>query len=161
MLIVTTRYTLLGEVFATIRSDDEEERPGVEVDEGYVPSFREGDLVRITSRWGLSLMPSDGIIGVVTGVPKSYEDWRRTASGAWDPVYMVECIAPTGYMTHFHPMEAEMAPFAGELPEDLLLLGRLSQHFRGEALIDEKTLSDLRLGEIYAYDVRTIGDVEW
>ncbi len=165
VIITKTRFNCLGKVFATLKSTDNYVfRQNQKINKSFTPTFKEGDIVLLTYHAHNSLSLFNDTIGVVTGVPNSYHEWKKEYNlpdEVWEPIYFVEFIEDTGFLTHTHPMEEEMQLFNKKLPDELILLEKLSKHFKKEKIIDERILKALRSGDIYALNQKTINDIDW
>ncbi len=164
VIINKTRFNCLGEVFATLKNTSNQvmsRQPEIKKD--FIPTFNIGDIVILKYQDKRSIDLFTDTIGVVSGVPKPYIEWKATYNlpdDAWDSVYLVEFISDSGYLTHCHPVEDEMVLFDKELPEELIILQTLSKHLKKEIVIKDKILHDLRGGDIYALNTKTIKDID-
>jgi len=161
-----TRFNCMGEVFKMLKNDDDDEEIGKpkEIDKNFVPQFKNGDVVTIKYVKGTSFSLFTDTIGVVTGAPSIYADWKNKynlSDDFWEPVYMVEFVGDTGFLSHCHPFEQEMQLFENEIPAKLIVLEKLSNHFKKIKLIDEQIIKSMRFGEIYVLNNKTIKDVDW
>lgn len=165
IIITKTRFDCLGKVFATFKSTDNQRiNYQSRIDKNFSPSFNIGDIVTLKYQNDTSVSLFDDTIGVVTGVPMSYIEWKdkyNRPDDFWDPVYMVEFVEDSGYLTHCHPVEEEMEAFNKKLPEELVILEKLSKYVKEEIIIKEEIIKSLRAGDIYALNTKTIKDIDW
>ncbi len=163
IVINKTRFNCLGEVFATLKDTSNSQfLHQQEIKKDFSPTFNIGDIVVLKNKSKSSISLFDETIGVVTSVPQTYSEWKKEYNlpdDCWEPNYIVEFIKDSGYLEHCHPIEAEMELFDKKLPKELILLEKLSKHFRKEMVIDDKILYDLRAENIFALNIKTIKDI--
>ncbi len=162
-VITKTRFNCLGKVFATLKNTSNIINRQQKIKKDFIPTFNIGDIVTLKYKDKRSISIFDETIGVVAGVPKPYIEWKekyKLPDDAWDPTYLIEFIADSGYLDHCHPVEDEIELFNKSMPEELIVLEKLSKHFKKEIIVKDKILHDLRKGSIYALNVKTIKDID-
>lgn len=157
--VIKTRYTLMGEVFFTLRDGvrDESQRVSTPA-EDFTPKFQQGDIVRIRYNPNGSRALFAEVLGVVNGVPT---DTPASEGEEVDTCYLVDYIGEAGFLTHCHPEEAELELYAEALPEELRLLRFLSEDLRGRRSMPEELSQALYQGEIYALNIKGVREYSW
>ena len=157
-----TRFNCLGETFSNEKYN--EVKINQSIDKTFIPQYKIGDIVVLKYAQGVSHSLFEDTIGVVTGIPSGYEEWKRKydlPDDSWDPVHMVEFIGETGLWSHSHPIEKEIHLFNKDLPKELSVLKRVSDHFKGVKLINEELLNSFRKGDVYMLARKTVNDINW
>lgn len=158
------RFNCFGELFNFSKNTDVQKTKSIKINKSFVPKYKIGDIVIIKYLKGISYSLFEDTVGVITGIPQGYKEWKEQYNlpdDSWEPVYLVEFIDDTGFLSHCHPFEQEIELHIKELSSELMILDKISKHYKKEKMINEKVLKSLRFREIYALNNKTIKDINW
>jgi len=124
---------------------------------GFKPKYRAGEIVAYEDC-------GDYLIGVITNIPLTFEErkqkgYKIEGLDNTDQVYNIEYIDDCGVLQHSHISEENLEVYLQALSIELKFLDRLSRHFSGETLLNEKLLSSIRKGKIYLRNKKTLKDI--
>lgn len=145
------KFNYHGEEISTEEGLETDKEP--EYDLEFVPKFSKGELVVFKELASRGERTFRECLGIVTGVPLTHEERksrrRRTEDLDFtDQMYMLEHITACGTMEHSHVPEEDLAPFVGQVPEELQVLEHLSLHYKGVKPIKKEVLLSMMKGEV-------------
>ncbi len=117
----------------------------------FTGKFSIGDIVRLPPfPWNNFSPTCIETIGVVSKTPISIEEWQASEKdiASWDDNYIVEYIRD-GYLGHWHVKEDGIEFYKKELPDNLLFLNKLSQHYLNIELLPAEILKKIHNGNIF------------
>ena len=113
--------------------------------------FELGDIVRVAPfPWNQYSPTYVGTIGVVTEIPilLAKQAAATNADPTCDNNYVVDYIR-AGYLGHWHVDERAIQEYTKPLPDNLIFLKLLSEHYKGGKVISEKNLRDAYTGDLF------------
>ncbi len=128
----------------------------------FINKFEIGDIVVVRAfPWNWESPIPEDIIGVIVNTPVVYDEWVKGGNDKyeWDNTYVTYNIRD-GYLDHIHTTEKGLKLFENEIPESLYFIGQLSEHFKGNIVIDEEILKDIVAGKIFVEKVQHFNERE-
>jgi hypothetical protein len=122
----------------------------------YNGKYKDGDIVFIRAfPWNLFSPTHKNTIGVICCAPDSFEEWVSNGNEyyTWDNTYAVDCIRD-GYLGHWHIEEKGIAPFDGEIPDNLKFLQILSEYYKGNKVLSPEVEHELKYGDLFVENVK-------
>lgn len=117
----------------------------------FTEKFSVGDIVKLNSfPWASSSPTYVSTIGVISQVPIPLDKWMALGNKKdfWDNTYVVESIR-NGYLGHWHATENSLELYCHHLPENLLFLKILSEHYLGQKTIPDNVFQEIQNGHIF------------
>lgn len=124
----------------------------------YTGKYEVGNIVFIRAfPWNKESPVSEDTIGVIATTPTHFEEWLSRGENKydWDNSYVIFCIR-SGYVDHIHVEESGIESYTNEVPDNLIFLRDLADHFRGKEILKKEVMKEVFAGNVFVEKVRRL-----